>query len=543
MDALFIAINAKYIHTNNAVRLLHANSAFHTDYLEFTIHDDLETITQTILNKAPKIIGISTYIWNVEETITLTHMLKEKIDTPIILGGPEVSYDPYHFLDNTPVDVIVRGEGEAIIDTLIDALINQKPLTNISNITTKKIHTPLTEIKDLSRLKSPYLNPKDTPHIPKKIAYIEASRGCPYKCSYCLSSQEKTVRFFPTQTVINHITYLQKQGAKTFKFLDRTFNANKSMLSIINHIIKTHEPGQTYQFEITGDTLDPKIVEHLHQNAPKDLFRFEIGIQSTNEATNISVDRIQNNEKLFNIIKTIQDKHIIALHLDLIAGLPKEDLKTFKKTFNDVYALNPKELQLGFLKMLRGTKIRNQAERYNYQYNPKAPYQIIQNKWLSKKDIETLTNLEDTLNTFHNKNHFGPILAPLINNHFTPADFFLDLYTYTQENAFNLHHYQLDELFKLLVDFLKTKEISKQTQTNIHLHYLTRSKVKPKTYFSTVENKTIKQTIYKKLTHQTNIPLHIFYKHSIILEANKQYHIVLYQNHQATSYTIKKVDL
>ena len=541
MDALFVAINAKYIHTNNAVRLLHANSTQNTDYIEFTIHDELNHIAQAIISAHPKVIGISTYIWNVDKVIALINLLKDKIKSHIILGGPEVSYDPNHFLEVTRADVIIKGEAEHIIDTLITHLINAKPLKDIPNISTRTVHTPLTEITDLTTIKSPYNSPKDLKHIPNKIAYIEASRGCPYRCSYCLSSKEKTVRFFPTETVISHIKYLQDNGAKTYKFLDRTFNANKSMFAIIDYIINTQNPNQTYQFEITGDTLDSKIIDYIHTHAPKNLFRFEIGIQSTNEATNISVDRIQNNDKLFNTIKSIQKHEIIDLHLDLIAGLPKENLTTFKKTFNDVYALSPKELQLGFLKMLRGTKLRNQATLYNYTYNASPPYEIQSNAWLSPQDIATLKTLEKTLNTFHNKNHFTPLLETLINTHFDPFDCFLELYTHCKEEKLDLHHYQIDELFKTLETYLLKKNIPLKAIIDLRILYLKRSKVKPKLYFDTVKSKKIKQTLFTHLAKRHKIPLHIFYKHSIIIDAIKNYKVALYQNQEAQIYSIKKV--
>ncbi|MFW5838460.1 MAG: DUF4080 domain-containing protein [Bacillota bacterium] len=542
MDALFVAINAKYIHTNNAVRLLDANSQYDTDYIEFTIKDTQAAIIKTLLDIHPKIIGFSTYIWNIDFIKALIHELRLTYDGVIILGGPEVSYDAEPFLNTLPVDLIVKGEGEAVIDAVIKHYLNgdKLPLHNIAYKSKNTIiNQPIEEIHDLSKLKTPYYNDKDIGDFSKKIAYIESSRGCPYRCSYCLSSLEKSVRFFPKETVKKDLLYLMNHGVKTFKFLDRTFNASKHMLDILDFIITHHKESMVFQFEITGDILDESIVDYIHNNAPKHLFRFEIGIQSTHGVTNMLVDRKQNNERLFYIINKIREAGIIDMHLDLIAGLPKETLPLFKHTFNKVYLLGAKELQLGFLKFLRGTKIRNEHRKFGYVFNALAPYEIQKNNDLSERDINTIKAVEHMLNIFHNKGHFNGFVYEMITQYFTPFDFFHQLHTFIHDNNEKLLHYQLDELYTYLYKFLALNQVSDKDLFTLKITYLKHFKVKPKLFFNKVNDKNIKQVIFTHLTATTLHPLHDFYKHSIMVAHNDTYAVVLYKNNTAHLYTVK----
>jgi len=534
MKPLIIAINAKFIHTNNAIRLLKVNSTHEIDLLEFTIKDSIEDILNAIKGYNPLFIGFSTYIWNVKMVKTLA---KEIMHTPVVLGGPEVSYDPSYFL--TYADIIVKGEGEHVFDAIVEHYKYDKPLDDVPSISTNLVNNPIEEIKDLNTLTMPYTLEEDRPHLNHKIAYIESSRGCPYKCSYCLSSLEKKVRFFNPETVKSSILYLMENGAKTFKFLDRTFNANKQMFELIDFIIDHHIEGTVFQFEITGDTLDPKIVYYIHDHAPKNLFRFEIGIQSTNEETNLLVDRVQNNEKLFSIIKLIESKKIIDLHLDLIAGLPKEDLARFKDTFDQVYTLGSKELQLGFLKMLRGTKIRYQAELFDYHYESEAPYEIIQNRWLTQQDIQTIKNAETMLNIVHNKGFFGLYLWEIIMDYFDSSfDFFDALYHHFKSSNTPLLHYQLDEVFKTVESFLTLQHLPIEKVEQLRIIYLKRSKVRPKVYFELIKDKQVKKHIYTQLTYYH--PINVFYKNALVLKVSDGYVVALYQNMQAYLYKVTK---
>ena len=539
MKTLLVSINAKYIHTNNAVRLLKANSDFEVDIYEYTIKDDILKIIKDIKQYNPDVLGLSIYIWNIE----IFRQILNKLSLPnskIIIGGPEVTYESSDFLNEYPVDFIIKGEGELVFDSLLKAINTNQDHSLISNLIylkdNKITHTPLLEISNLDNLKLPYFFDFDIPHIPNKISYIETSRGCPYKCSYCLSSLDKKVRFFDMDKVKDVISYLMEHGSKTIKFLDRTFNANKKTLELFKYIIENDNHKTVFQFEITGDVLDPKIIEYLNQNAPKGLFRFEIGIQSTNQETNILVDRFQNTKKLFENIALIQKGSIVDLHLDLIAGLPKEDLISFKKTFDDVYTLGAKELQLGFLKMLKGTKIRREAKRYNYIYREKAPYEIQSNDSLSVDDIKEIHLVEHMLDIHHNKEYFGINLHNYILNTNSPYLFFKEIGEFYLVNNYSFKGYQIEDVYSRIFKFIKNKEII----FTIKKDYLNRSKIKPKIFWEEGISKQEKNVILKKTAIRNQISINSLYKHSILIKYQNEYLVVLYKDFKSIAYSMKE---
>lgn len=536
MKALLISINAKFIHTNNAVRLLKANSDFQCDIREYTIKDAYTDIIHDIEKSDHEVVGFSVYIWNVEIIkIILSKLSTNKI---IVLGGPEVSYEPEYFLKTTSASYIVKGEGEVAFNQLLTALNNGQKTPNISNISYRKdgsfVHTPIQEISDLNTLKCPYYDVSDRSHIPHKIAYIESSRGCPYNCAYCLSSLEKTVRFFDIKTVTNAIDYYMQNGAKTIKFLDRTFNANKKTFEIIDHIIKHDNKTTTFQFEITGDTLSPTLIDKIHKDARKGLFRFEIGVQSTNPITNRLVNRIQNTNKLIDTINSIIEHDIITLHLDLIAGLPKEDKISFIHTFNTIYNCGAKELQLGFLKLLRGTQLKHQANNYGITYNETAPYELIKTDVLSIEDIAEIHLVEHMLEIYHNKGYFGEQLKQIILNKPSPYHFFLALGNAYQKNNYSMHRYQLEDVYYRLFEHLSTKE-----QFLVKQDYLLRSTIKPKKLWQTQIDKSTRKTLLNDISTQYHIPLRDLYKHSRIIQYKNTYFIVYYKASTPKHFTIK----
>jgi len=535
MNVILVSIDAKYIHTNNAVRLLKANSVFPITLMEYTIKDDVNQIAQNIITENPDIVGFSVYIWNVTIIQEILQLLPK--DTfKIILGGPEVSYDQQYFLEHTPADFIVSGEGEHTFNSLVTHLKQGTSYQNLPGIAfyhnQQLFINPLQEIEDIRNLKPPYYFEEDISHIPHKIGYIESSRGCPYKCSYCLSSLEKSVRFFDVAEVKKAISYLMEHGAKTIKFLDRTFNANKHTLSIIDYIIEHDNYVTVFQFEITGDVLPEALVTYINTHARSGLFRFEIGIQSTNDHTNKLVDRIQKTDVLFQRINQIQDGNVIDLHLDLIAGLPQEDKQSFIHTFNQVYKLGAKELQLGFLKMLRGTKIRFQADLYNYRFNREAPYEILENNVLSQEDIQEIKAVEHMLELYHNKGYFGPRMATYIQTLESPYHFFLSIANEYQTNNYDIHRYQIVDVYQRLLPL-----IEEATAYELYKDYLERSKIKPHIFFDLHCTKEERNQLYTSLSIEKNIPLHLLYKHSVLFIYQEEYFCVYYRDN--ISYTFK----
>ncbi|MER2090960.1 MAG: B12-binding domain-containing radical SAM protein, partial [Sporosarcina sp.] len=427
-----------------------------------TIKDPTLNIVSDLYQKMPSVVGFSLYIWNIEESIKVMRMLKKvKPDVKIIAGGPEVTYDYDYWLERVPeIDVVVIGEGERTFKKLLDVFAGKEEMTAVQGIAYRendnlKITAPGPKL-DLRELPSPFQFPEDISELGKRVTYIETSRGCPFSCQFCLSSIEVGVRYFNRDAIKDDIRYLMANGAKTIKFVDRTFNISRSYaMEMFQFLIDEHVPGTVFQFEITGDIMRPEVIDFLNENAPAGLFRFEIGVQSTNDLTNELVQRRQNFEKLSRTVTMVKEGGKIDQHLDLIAGLPEEDYNSFRKTFNDVFAMRPEELQLGFLKLLRGTGLRIQAEQYGYEYIDEAPYEIFSNNVLTFDDILRIKQTEDVLEKYWNDNRLPRTVEYLVSEVFeTPFDFFQEFGSYWENQGWSRIGHQLEDLFIRLNDFL-----------------------------------------------------------------------------------------
>lgn len=491
MKTVLATLNAKYIHTSLAIRYLKAFSQdeFDIELVEYTIKDPVMNMVSDLYQKEPDVIGFSCYIWNIEETITLISMLKKiKPDLKIVLGGPEVSYDTQYWMERLrDVDFIVMGEGEETFHHLLTEISSTEKYHFVYGIAYRKkdeiiINPPRPKL-DLNQIPSPHRFLEDVTALDKRVVYFETSRGCPFSCQFCLSSIEVGVRYFDMERTKQDILYLIESGAKLIKFVDRTFNIKRDYaMEVFEFLIQNHQ-GCVFQFEITADIMRPEVLNYLADNAPEGIFRFEIGVQSTNELTNDIIQRRQNFTKLSRTVTTIKNSEKIVQHLDLIAGLPEEDYASFRKTFNDVFDLRPEELQLGFLKMLRGTGMRNTADKYGYLYMDQAPYEILGNDILPFSDIVRIKRVEDVLEKYWNAHRMDHTMEYLITYEFESAfDFFQQFGDYWEEQGWQRIGHQLEDLFTRLHSFLQHRHTKKMhvIEGFMKLDYFLGHKYKPR---------------------------------------------------------------
>lgn len=404
MKVLLATLNAKYIHTNLAIRLLYAlNRDFPgLAWREFTIKEDKDAVAGYCADF--DVVAFSCYIWNIRPTLEVARRIKAlNPAAKILLGGPEVSYDWEDVIVREEVDYIITGEGEIPFRTFLEQYPNLDAVPGLLRKQDGEIRrTPEAGIFDLENFRSIMPYQFDPPEeLRNKVLYLETSRGCPYKCSFCLASLDNKVRYLPQDTLKATLLHLMEHG-RTIKFLDRTFNIKRDFtLDIFQFILDHHRPDNVFQFEITADILHPDIIQFIRERVPKGLFRFEIGIQSVNREVNLAVQRKQHFEKTKKIIEQIADK--VELHLDLIVGLPLERWDDIRYSFEEVFKLFAPELQLGFLKFLKGTPVRHEHAQHGYVFDPEPPYQIIESNYLSRDELRRLELLEHALEIYWNK--------------------------------------------------------------------------------------------------------------------------------------------
>lgn len=413
IKTLLCAINSKYIHSNLSVWCLAAGiekyaPSVEYDVLECTINESYEQILSKIIAFDFDTIGISTYIWNVELVLRLTKAIKKLKGTTIILGGPEVSYNSKDILEQNPsVDYIISGEGEESFAQLVSTA-NPKNIPGVTYRTNTEI-VYNSERVCLDDPPSPYTQ-RYFESLNGRISYIETSRGCPFRCAFCLSGASGGVRFFDEEKSKNNIISLANSGSKTIKFIDRTFNADKKRANrifqfIIDNYGKKVPESVCFHFEIAGELIDDNTLEVL-KKAPKGLFQFEIGLQSFNEKTLEHINRKTNIEKLTKNIEKLIALGNIHIHIDLIVGMSYENMSSFANSFNKALELNPHALQIGFLKLLHGAEMRENREKHVCQFSSRAPYEIIENPWLSAEELGKLHLLEDVFEKMYNSKRF-----------------------------------------------------------------------------------------------------------------------------------------
>ena len=483
MQVLLTTLNAKYIHMNLAIRLLYELNKEHEglDWKEFTIKEDKNGIAEECSKYA--IVAFSCYIWNITQTLEVAKKIKVlNPNCKILLGGPEVSYDWKDVIALAEVDYIIIGEGETPFTEFLNSYPN---VESVSSLVWKKETAvfenkmaPMFELKNFENI-NPYINDKPT-ELLNKVCYIETSRGCPYKCEFCLASLDNKVRYLPTDNIKSNLLYLMQHG-RTIKFLDRTFNIKKDFtIDIFKFILENHRPENVFQFEITADIVHPDIIKFIDEHVPKGLFRFEIGIQTVNQKANLEVSRKQNFDKTKGIIQQLDKK--IEMHLDLIVGLPLDYWEDIKFSFEEVFKLYAPELQLGFLKFLKGTPVREKYEKYGFKFDPNPPYQIIESNYLSAEQLHQITLVEHSLEVYWNKKR-SPHTLKYITTNYSIFDFLLGLGLHFESKR-DLHKFSLNDIFEIMTEYVSEKFsddpiINQLVAVDYYLHH----KVKPQTLF------------------------------------------------------------
>jgi anaerobic magnesium-protoporphyrin IX monomethyl ester cyclase len=504
MKVLLTTINSKYIHTNLAIRILYALNYEKNKGLswkEFNIKEDLDVISEKCSHF--DVVAFSCYIWNITYTLEVCRKLKELNPTiKILLGGPEVSYE-YDSVINLPhVDFIISGEGEVAFEEFL----NNYPIVNsVSSLIWKNQNEIIVNkpapMFDVLKLKNimPYQY-DNLLELENKVLYIETSRGCPYKCEFCLASLDNKVRYLPDESIKATLLFLMKHG-KVIKFLDRTFNMKRDFtINIFQFILDNYREGNIFQFEITADILHPDIIKFIHEKVPHNLFRFEIGIQTVNQKANLEVSRKQNFEKTKSIINQLKDR--VDMHLDLIVGMALDYWEDTKHSFEEVFKIFAPELQLGFLKFLKGTPVRDKHNQHGFKFDPNPPYQIIESNYLSKEQLHQIVELEHALEIYWNgKKAINTLKYVTLN--YSIFDFLLGLGHYFGTKK-DFHKYSLVDVFDILSDYSTTiypnDTILKQL---IAIDYYLHFKVKPKSLYLEEINlpEKIKLIERKKLNH------------------------------------------
>ena len=526
MKILLIAINAKYIHSNPAVYSLAAYANHNltkeekeqcqVEIAEYTINHRTESIIAEIYKKKPDVLNFSCYIWNweyVQEVMTELHKLMPRV--PIYLGGPEVSFTSKDIMEQYPfLAGITIGEGEETFLELCRAYVAGHENPVIAGICTR-VKNSEDGISDQNGKRITIGQPRglvnmndipffydDMTAFEHRIVYYESSRGCPYRCSYCLSSIDKTVRLRDLELVKKELQFFLDLKIPQVKFIDRTFNCNRDHACAVWKYIHENDNGVTnFHFEISADILTDRELEILEKMRPG-LVQLEIGVQSTNLETIKEINRVMNIEKLRDVVAKIHSYKNIHQHLDLIAGLPYEDYETFQKSFNDVYFMKPQQLQLGFLKVLKGAKMWEKAEEYGIAYTEKPPYEVLFTNWITYDEILRLKQVEEMVEMYYNSNQFTYTLAMLEKEFETPFKLYEALADYYVEKGYALQNPARGYRYQILLDFCIEKVAEKEDMyrelLTFDIYLREKMKTRP-TYAKSQDNlKEISREIYQK---------------------------------------------
>ncbi|MGI6017576.1 MAG: B12-binding domain-containing radical SAM protein [Marvinbryantia sp.] len=469
MKLLLTAINAKYIHSNLAVYSLKAFADKYAngqdiEIAEFTINHSADDILSRIYKKQPNVLFFSCYIWNLKMIEELLPELEKILpQTEIWLGGPEVSYDATDFLKEHPqVRGILCGEGEETFCELTEYYYGKRMLEETGGIVWRENAEKICQtfprrLLDMDKIPFVY---ETLERFENRIIYYESSRGCPFSCSYCLSSIDKRVRFRSTELVKRELQFFLDHRVPQVKFVDRTFNCRHSHALEIWKYIRAHDNGVTnFHFEIAADLLNEEELQILSQMRPG-LVQLEIGVQSTNSDTIREIDRVTDFTRLCEIVRYLQQGENIHLHLDLIAGLPQEDYESFVRSFNDVYRLHPEQLQLGFLKVLKGSKMQKKAEDYGLCFRQKPMYEVLFTKWISYEELLKLKAVEEMVEMYYNSNQFTNTVRQLETEFNHPFALYEALAAFHEEKGYTEQKMARSARITVLREFIQSVSIT-----------------------------------------------------------------------------------
>ncbi len=465
MKTLLVGINSKYIHTCLAIWYLKASINENDNIIvrEFTINDLQDNILSEIYREKPDIIAFSCYIWNIGIVLSISKELKKLLpDCSIVLGGPEVSYDSQQIMcANEAVDFIISGEGEDVVPVLLkDIYAGTQEYKTLQGIAYRNGFSVVSNkgfnlVKELDKIPSPY-NSELMKTTLNRIVYYESSRGCPFSCSYCISSTFNGIRFFSMERVKSDIRRILEYKPRFIKFVDRTFNCHRERAKEVLRFLISLNCETVFHFEAAADLFDNEMLDIL-EKAPKGRIQLEIGIQTINTQTLKEIDRVTDIDVLTGNVNKILSRGNIHVHLDLIAGLPYENFEGFQKSFNYVYNLRPHQLQLGFLKMLKGSRIRTESEEHDFYFRDYAPYEVLKNKYISYDEILLLKDIEETFERYYNSGRFGNSLDFIETDCFTSDSFIMyeNLAHYCRKNGYLDRPVSYRENIKILYSFYK----------------------------------------------------------------------------------------
>lgn len=465
MKILLTAINAKYIHSNLAVYNLKTYAGKYgnindIELYETTINNRYEDIFREIYEQKPDVIAFSCYIWNVEIVMKLVGELKKVLkDVAIWIGGPEVSYNATKILeDNENIDIVMCGEGEQTFLELCESDgSDYQSIEGIcyrdknGNICANKWRQPL----QLSKIPFPY---EDINNLENRIVYYESSRGCPFSCSYCLSSVDKSLRFRDIEIVKKELSYFIEKKVPLVKFVDRTFNCKpEHAINIWKYIMENDKGITRFHFEVAADIITEEELEIMEKMRPG-LIQLEVGVQSVHEATIKEIKRSMKLSKVRDVVKRIHQMKNIHAHLDLIAGLPFEDYEMFKESFDEVYKMKPNQLQLGFLKVLKGSYMYEHAEEYGIVYSSYAPYEVMHTKWISYEEVLKLKMVEEVVEIYYNSGQFVYSMKYLDKYFSSPFELYYSIGRYYDENFSRTAKHSRIERYHILRKFYREME-------------------------------------------------------------------------------------